>query len=115
MDTEDLYLQGFQARCSGDYGRAKLFLESVLKADPQHINARHQMGLILGFEGDFEASLNSLADLSRQVPGNLDIKYDLAMTYLMLGMYDEGCALLSQILAVDPTHQKALDQSSYCP
>ncbi|RYG44229.1 tetratricopeptide repeat protein [bacterium] len=114
LPLDDMYQQGFQARANGDYGRARLFLESVLSQDPTHMNARHQLGLIQGFEGDFDGSLATLRALAAQYPNNLGIKYDYAMTAMMLGESDLGCQLLNEILAVDPTHDDALRQSIYC-
>ncbi len=115
MDIEAIYQRGFQARCDGRYSEAKVELARVLSMDPRHVNARHQMALIQGFEGDFDGSLNSLAGLSREVPGNLEVLYDLAMTEMMLGMYDEACAKFKKIIAIDPSHSKAQQQLVYCP
>ncbi len=114
MGIDELYQQGYQARCNGQYGEARLYLQRVLQLDPSHVKAQHQMGLIQGFEGDFDSSLATLASLCVRFPGNLEIIYDLAMTQMMLGMYDEACTNLRKILAVDPTHEKALQQSAYC-
>lgn len=114
MDIEQTYQQGFQLRCDGRYAEARQVLQRVIAVNPNHIPARHQMALIKGFEGDFDGSLADLAQLSVIVPNNLDVKYDLAMTQMMLGMFEEACANLNAILAVDPTHEKALQQSVYC-
>jgi Flp pilus assembly protein TadD len=114
MGIEELYQQGYQARCNGQYGEAKLYLQRVLQLEPTHMDAQHQMGLIQGFEGDFDGSLATLTGLSLKNPNNLEILYDLAMTQMMLGMYDEACGNLQRILAINPTHEKALQQSAYC-
>ena len=86
----------------------------VLAADPAHIDARHQMALIVGFEGDFDGSLSALEILCNQYPTNLEVRYDFAMTQMMLGMYEEACANLKYILAKDPEHAKAIQQVIYC-
>lgn len=114
MDVEALYRQGFDFRCNGQYADAKRIFQQVLQADPNHLNARLQMGLIQGFEGDFDGSLTTLTALSNQFPQNLDVRYELAMTQMMLGMFDEGCANIKYILSVNPTHEKALQQAAYC-
>ncbi len=87
----------------------------VIEADPSHTNARHQLGLIQGFEGDFDASLATLASLLNQNPANSQIRYDLAMTHMMLGMYEEACAHLNYILQTDPNSEDAQRQAIYCP
>ena len=114
MNPEDLYNQAYQLRCSGQYAESKALLQRVLQAVPNHVNARHQMALILGFEGDFDGSVAQLDRLATQFPANLGVRYDLAMTQMMLGMQDEACANFNAILAVDPTHEDALRQSAYC-
>ncbi|HVT13645.1 MAG TPA: hypothetical protein VHE55_15375 [Fimbriimonadaceae bacterium] len=114
MDINSEYERGFQLRCEGNYGEAKAVFQRILMENPDHTKARLQVGLIQGFEGDFDASLATLTDLANKNPGNLDVRFELAMTQLMLGMFDEGCANIRHILSVDPTHEKALQQSAYC-
>ena len=114
MEIEGLFQRGFELRCEGNYPEAKECFAKVLSVEPGHINARHQMALIQGFEGDFDGSLAALEGLSNQYPNNLDVKYDFAMTQMMLGMYEEACGNLKFILAKDPTHARALQQVIYC-
>ena len=114
MELEGLYQRGFELRCEGNYPDAKECFTKVLSSEPTHVNARHQMALILGFEGDFDGSLSSLEVLCTQYPQNLEVRYDFAMTQMMLGMYEEACANLKFILAKDPSHAKALQQVTYC-
>ena len=113
MDPEALYTRGFEARCEGKYGEAKLYLEQVIKLAPGHFKAKHQLALILGFEGDFDGSVASLDALHKQVPRDLEVLYDLAMSQMMVGMMDEACGHFNKILAIDPTHDKANQQVAY--
>lgn len=114
MNPDDLYNQAFQLRCNGQYAEAQSLLQRVLQMNPSHVNARHQMALILGFVGEFETSLTQLQALSTQYPSNQGVRYDLAMTQMMLGLQDEACANFRAILAVNPDHEEALRQSAYC-
>jgi tetratricopeptide (TPR) repeat protein len=114
-ELESIYERGFQLRCEGRYGEAKAELTKILSAQPNHVNAKHQIALILGFEGDFDGSLLSLTNLAAQVPSNLEVLYDLAMTQIMLGMSDEACTNFKKILSIDPGHKKAAQQVVYCP
>jgi tetratricopeptide (TPR) repeat protein len=114
MEIEGLYQRGFELRCEGNYPEAKACFQRVLALDPSHVNTRHQMALIIGFEGDFDGSLSALETLTNQYPNNLEVRYDFAMTQMMLGMYEEACANLKFILAKDPSHAKALQQATYC-
>jgi tetratricopeptide (TPR) repeat protein len=114
MDTEALYQRAFTLRCDGNYADAKELLLQVLSKAPDHVNARHQMALIQGFEGDFDGSLASLEMLAKQYPQNLEVRFDFAMTQMMLGMYEEACSHMKFILSVDPNHAKAKQQIIYC-
>lgn len=114
MDEEQLYQRGFDLRCSGQYAEARSVFEQVLRLNAHHVNSRHQIALIQGFEGDFDGSLASLQALSNQFPNNLDVRYDLAMTQMMLGYFEEACANFRLILSVNPNHDKAKQQIIYC-
>ena len=114
MTPEQLYEAGFAQRCEGNYAVAKDTFGRLLQSQPDHLNARWQMALIQGFEGDFDASLESLKGLSNEAPGNTDIRYDYAMTLMMLGFFDEACAEFKAILLLSPDHEKAQQQLAYC-
>ncbi len=114
MDDDQIYQKGFEYRCNGQYAEAKAQFQQVLAKNPGHVNARLQMALIAGFEGDFDGSLALLESLSAQNPANDDVLYELAMTQFMLGMNDEACANLKKILARNPGHEKANQQATYC-
>jgi len=111
---EAIYERGFQFRCNGQYAEARAELMKVLDLDPTHVGARHQIGLIQGFEGDFDGSVATLQAIANQYPANLDVRYDLAMTQMMIGEFDAACANFRSILAVNPGH-KAAEQVVYCP
>jgi tetratricopeptide (TPR) repeat protein len=113
-DIDQAYQRGFQLRCNGQYAEARIQLQMVLRVQPLHADALHQIGLIQGFEGDFDASLDTLQKLSTKYPNNLSIRYDLAMTQMMLGMNDEACANFRFILSVNPSHEEASRQVIYC-
>lgn len=114
MSVDEIYDQGFQARCEGRYPEAKECFNRVLQMQPGHINASLQNALILGFEGDFDGSLASLDALSKANPANQDVRYELAMTQIMLGMNDEACANFHEVLRQNPGHEKAKQQIVYC-
>lgn len=113
MDIEAVYQRGFDLRCEGRYTAAKVEFERVLATDPKHCDARWQMGLIEGFEGDFDGSLATLRALAAEFPNSLHVRNDLAMTLMMLGMIDEAGAEFQEILRRDPTHENAKKQLAY--
>jgi protein O-GlcNAc transferase len=118
MDIEGTYERGFDHRCNGRYPEARMELEKVLAAVPQHANARWQIGLIQGFEGDFDGSLATLKSVVNSHPDHFPARYDMAMTMMMLGEFDEACAQFKLIVEYDPgseASRKAQQQLAYCP
>jgi thioredoxin-like negative regulator of GroEL len=113
MEVQETYQKGFELRCEGRYSEAKVELNKVLAAEPRHLEARWQIGLIQGFEGDFDSSLNTLMALVAEAPQNVNIRYDLAMTEMMLGMNDEAATNFREILRLEPGHEKAQQQLTY--
>src|SRR5262249_28430810 len=109
-NIEAAYQRGFQLRCDGRYGEATAEFQRVLAMDPRHCDARWQMGLIQGFEGDFDASLATLQGVARDYPSNVNVLYDLAMTEMMLGMDDEAVQNFIKVLSIDPSHENAKKQ-----
>ena len=69
MNEDEIYQKGFEYRCSGQYAEAKVEFQKLLGINPRHVKARMQIGLIQGFEGDFDTSMATLAALSTEVPG----------------------------------------------
>jgi tetratricopeptide (TPR) repeat protein len=114
MNVQEAYERGFDLRCNGRYSEAKAQLQQVLDVDPNHCDARWQMGLILGFEGDFEGSLVALSELARLYPTRDYVLYDLAMSQMMLGMNEEACDNFREVLRINPNHEKAAQQVIYC-
>ncbi len=107
MDIESAYQRGFELRCEGRYSEARIELQKVLTAEPKHLKARWQLGLIQGFEGDFEASYSTLSDLAETYPKDAQIRFDLAMTQMMLGMNDEACLNFIEAVKLDPNGELA--------
>lgn len=114
MNPDDIYQQGFTHRCEGNYALAREAFNRVLAVSPDHLKARWQVALIQGFEGDFDGSLDALRILAHEAPQNTDIRYDYAMTAMMLGDFDTACAEFRAILLIDPDNEKALQQIVYC-
>lgn len=114
MELQEAYQKAFELRCDGRYVEARAQIQRILAIDPSHAEGLWQLGLIQGFEGDFEESLATLSSLVDRYPARNDFRYDLAMTQTMLGMQEEACDNFRAILATDPSHEKARQQAIYC-
>ena len=82
--------------------------------DSSEIRERYINALKQNFAGDFEGSVTALEALVAEFPDEVEILYDLAMTQMLLGHYEDACKNLKLVLVKDPTHFKALQQVTFC-
>lgn len=71
------------------------------------------MGLIQGFEGDFDGSIETLQQVMNEYPNAVAVRYDLAMSQQMLGYEEEAVSNFLEVLRQDPNHENAQKQLSY--
>ena len=115
MDAQELYEKGFQLRCEGAYGDAKDVFRQVLDLNLDHADTLWQLGLIKGFEGDFDGSIEALKAVVDEYPNHVGARFDYAMSLMMLGREAEACEQLREVLRQDPSHEKAKQQTVFCP
>ena len=100
--------KGIALRQQGDYDAAVSVIQNAhLEAD-QLPEMHRQLGLIYGFTGMFDESIDELVKASSLSPERNDIRNELALTYSMLGMNDEAKAEFEEVLRRDPADEKAL-------
>jgi tetratricopeptide (TPR) repeat protein len=71
------------------------------------------LGLVYGFVGRFEESLEELKQAVECLPGFVDAHLNLGKTHCMLGNYEEAKAEFLQVLELQPGHPEAKKQLSY--
>jgi Flp pilus assembly protein TadD len=97
----------------GCYPEALTELEALVALFPAEAEAHHQLGLVLGFTGDFDASVEALRQAVVLEPSNMLLHNDLALTYTMLGMFDEAKQEFACVLQHDRDNQVALRNMTY--
>ena len=113
MTSVERYERAIGYKVDGNYADALADLRIVIAETPAHAEAHHQLGLILGFNGDFDPSLSELKQAVELAPDNALIRNDLALTYTMLGMYEEAKAQFARVLQSDSVNQIALRNLTY--
>ena len=109
---EERLEKGVAYKIEGQYEEAVRELRGLLAETPDHARAHHELGLVLGFTGDFDGSLAALARAVELDADGIKARTDLALTYCMLGRYEEAKVGFETVLAADPeneTAQKNLD------
>src|SRR4029079_7243410 len=82
--------QGIAYKVAGDYDQAIRVFQAILADEPNSSEAHHQLGLVYGFTGMFDESLEELQHAVDLDGANLFTRNDLAKTYAMLGMIEEA-------------------------
>ncbi|MDQ2798172.1 MAG: hypothetical protein M3Y13_00835 [Armatimonadota bacterium] len=110
---EERLERGIAYKIEGRYDEATTEFQALLAENGDHAEAHHQLGLVLGFIGDFEGSLAELEQATQLDPSNTLSRNDLALTYTMLGMYDEAKAEFACVLAQDEGNDVARRNLTY--
>lgn len=110
---EERLERGVAYKLEGRYDEATVEFRHLLTENGDHAEAHHQLGLVLGFIGDFETSLAELEQATRLDPSNTLSRNDLALTYTMLGMYNEAKAEFARVLAQDQGNDVARRNLTY--
>jgi tetratricopeptide (TPR) repeat protein len=77
---------------------SKIFGE-IVGTDPQDAESLIRQADIQRQQGHYETALASLKKASVIAPDNLELKYNLALTYDALGRFDESATTLKEVLA----------------
>ncbi len=108
------YLErGIAFKIEARYEEAQAELTQLLAEDANSPEGHHQMGLVLGFIGEFDQSIEELERAVVLAPGRIDMRIDLAMTFAMLGMYEEAEREFTEVLQRDPENKRALENLKF--
>jgi len=111
--AEERLQQAISWKVEGRYEDAERELRTILAESPNHLRARHELGLVLGFTGMFDESLEELQRVAQLDPKYIKGRNSLGLTYCMLGYNDEARAEFEAVLEMDPTNAEALRQIQY--
>jgi protein O-GlcNAc transferase len=107
------YKRGCELMNNGQYEDALAEFEAVMAAAPDHAKTVMKVGLIQGFVGEFDLSIEVLERARTMDPDDVDIRNNLALTYVMLGMQDEAKSEFATVLEIDPGNAVALKNLAF--
>ncbi len=111
--TNPFLERGIAFKQEGRYDEAQSELNTLLEQDVNSSEGHHQLGLVLGFVGDFDQSIEELQRAVILSPARIDMRLDLAKTFTMLGMYDEAESEFNDILQREPENKAALENLKF--
>jgi tetratricopeptide (TPR) repeat protein len=82
--------------------------EAALEVDPENVRARMLRGKALLQQGNLDQADAVLTSLSRQVPGSVDVRLQLAYVSLNRRNYAEAETAFNKILEMHPTEWRAV-------
>jgi len=112
-DLDQRCERGVALKNCGDYEQAAAEFQALLQDHPTHARAHFELGLVFGFMGLFDDSLEQLRQAVECQPGFTAAHLILAKTHAMLGQYPEAREQFEKVLALCPDHPEATKQIAY--
>ena len=98
---EQLFQEAQQAQQRGDYAVAVDKYQELLRAYPDIVAARANLGVALVSLGRFDEAIKQYRVALEQVPGNHDLRLNLALAYYKGGKFPEASELFQSLLGED--------------
>lgn len=100
--ADDLFTAGMAKHRAGDFGSAASLYGEVLGLDPEHLAARHNLGLALQKLGRLDAALDQLGQAARRHPESVAPLYSRGNLLLSMKHLEAAEADFRALLALDP-------------
>ncbi|HDZ91014.1 MAG: tetratricopeptide repeat protein [Deltaproteobacteria bacterium] len=101
-DAEEIYLRGRKLHKEGHLNRAKAWYERALEADPGHVPALNNIGVLLMREKDFAAARARFEKAIRLRPSFVDPYYNLACLFALTARPKEALRYLKRAVSINP-------------
>lgn len=86
----------------GDLEAAVRSFQTTIELDPRHARAHTSLGVVMRTLGHLEAGLASQEHAMTLYPESIDVRWNLALSYLFHGRYEEGWPLYEARRERDP-------------
>ncbi len=96
-----------RARNNGQLEVARSHLMSALAFEPDNVSALHNMGYLLGVQGQPQQALVHFRKALSIDPDNLNVMADAAVAQVAIGQYQEAADLYQRVLTLNPSDQEA--------
>ena len=102
-----LFLEAIQAHEAGDYPRAETLYHDILRACPEHLDARISLCLLYRAAGDPDRGRRCFEETRRLAPPDADLHVQLGTVCHGQGEEELAMDFYRQALAVAPDHHRA--------
>ena len=105
-NVKELYVKAKHFHKTGRIKDALRLYQEVLRADPGHIEALNNLGVVYMLEKDYQAARVSLEKAIRLRPGYADPYYNMACLYSLQGNVAPGLAYLKKAVSLNQSVKK---------
>ena len=96
--------EGFSHLENGEFGKAEIFFNTILKSYPQNKTARLCYARAIGLNSQPDKALNLFINLKNEYPGDLEIELNYAESLLWNKKFAEAKAFYSILVERNPTN-----------
>lgn len=102
VDTAALYQEALKSQLANDNARAESLYRQIIAANPGHVDALNNLGVILMSGGKTEEAVDLFNRAISLKPEFADAYYNLACSYAKLNRPDEGLKYLEHAILIKP-------------
>jgi predicted Zn-dependent protease len=95
--------KGFSNLEKGEFAKAEVFFETVLKDHPKNKTARLCYARAIGLNSQAEKALQNFVTLKKEYPGDLEIELNYAEALLWNKKFDDAKVFYTELVAKNPT------------
>lgn len=101
-DSETLYVQALRKQSKGDLEEAKALYKKVIKADPRHVSALNNLGVIFMNQKMYEQAVASFNEALHIRHNYVDAHYNLACLYAQKNDTEQSLFYLKNAMVLNP-------------
>ena len=111
---ETTFQKASVALSAGDYAAAERGFRAVLRAEPNHIGALGNLGVVYSRTHQTSKAIEVYRQALRLSPGDKGLLLNLGLAYVQEERYGQALPLFSEIVSSDPHHQQARELLATC-
>jgi tetratricopeptide (TPR) repeat protein len=108
LDAKKVFAEALEAQKRGDMASAAAKYQELVRLHPEMTSARANLGIALAALERYDAAISQFEAALEQVPGNREIRFNLALAYYKKGDLPEASRQFKSLLADDPRNMRAI-------
>jgi len=102
LDDQNFMRAALEYRQAADYKGAEAIYRKALELNPNNLQARHDLGVVLFMQNQHEEAIRQFKDILAKDPKFVKAYYNLAVVYEQREEFDEAIKNCREALTIDP-------------